>query len=65
MFTDYLCNQDILEAKGEIPYWVIALKLGVHENTVRNWMRREMSEKQKQKVLDVIKEIEKSLTKVS
>lgn len=50
-----------MEAKGQIPYWMIAERLGVHENTVRNWMKSEMSKDKKTKVLAAIAEIKKEL----
>ncbi|KON85667.1 hypothetical protein AF332_01625 [Sporosarcina globispora] len=54
-------NQMIEEAKGTIPYWVIAERLGVHENTIQNWMKREMSEERKDKVMRAINEIKKEI----
>lgn len=58
MVSKYLeSNSEIVAAKGDIPYWVIAKQLGVHENTVRNWMKREMDPKKKKAVLSVIHEI--------
>jgi len=54
-------NQLIEEAKGTIPYWVIAERLGVHENTIQNWMKREMSEERKEKVMRAINEIKKEI----
>lgn len=54
-------NPSVLEAKGGIPYYVIANKLSVHENTVRNWMKREMAPEKKVKVLKAIEEIKQEL----
>jgi hypothetical protein len=54
-------NKIIEEAKGNIPYWVIAERLGVHENTVQNWMKKEMSEDRKIKVLSVIDGIKEDM----
>ncbi|MFD6210203.1 transposase [Peribacillus frigoritolerans] len=54
-------NQDIREAKGPIPIWAIAERLGVHENTLRNWMKKEMNRKQKIKVISAITDIKKEL----
>jgi transposase-like protein len=56
-------NQAIEEAKGSIPYWVIAERLGVHENTVLNWMKREMSEERKEKVMCAIAAIKEEMSK--
>lgn len=50
-------NLDIREAKEDIPFWVIAERLGVHENTLRNWMRKELSVEQKNKILNAIQEV--------
>jgi hypothetical protein len=56
-------NTQILEAKGDIPYWIIASQVNVHENTVRNWMKREMTPEIKAKVLHAIEEIKQELAK--
>jgi uncharacterized protein YjcR len=50
-------NTPILKEKGEIPYWEIASRLGVHVNTVRNWMKSSMNQKQREMVLEAIKAI--------
>lgn len=54
-------NPCVLEAKGNIPYYAIANHLGVHENTVRNWMKKEMTPEIKEKVLNAISEIKQEL----
>jgi len=54
-------NQDIREAKGNIPTWVIAERLGVHENTLHNWMKKEMCKKRKESIMSAIVEIKKEL----
>jgi hypothetical protein len=56
-------NKEIREAKGAIPFWIIAERLGVHENTVQNWMKREMSQARKEKVMCVIAEIKEEIRK--
>lgn len=56
-------NLDIREAKGDIPLWAIAERLGVHENTIYNWMKKEMGEQRKEKVMAVITEIEEEIKK--
>ncbi|MBO1005757.1 hypothetical protein [Pseudogracilibacillus auburnensis] len=61
MFSIFSSNRDILNEKEHIPYWIIANELGVHENTLRNWMKTEMSPERKKKVLDVIKGLKKQL----
>lgn len=55
-------NEEIRVAKGEIPLWVIAERLGVHENTFYNWMKREMDRERKQKVMTVIEEIKNDIS---
>lgn len=50
-------NTPILREKGEIPYWEIASRLGVHVNTVRNWMKSSMNQKQREMLLEAIKAI--------
>ncbi|MDA2597304.1 hypothetical protein ACTFOZ_17120 [Bacillus cereus group sp. MYBK71-2] len=52
-------NQDIKGMKGKIPNWMIAEKLGVHENTVIRWLRSDLSIERKQKFITVIKEIKR------
>lgn len=54
-------NQDILEAKADIPYWMIAERLGVHENTVKNWVRKEMDPIRKKTVLAAIAEVKEEI----
>jgi len=54
---------EIRKAKGDIPLWVIAEKLNVHENTLYNWMKKEMDEQRKAKVLNAIKEIKDGISK--
>lgn len=55
-------NLKVLQAKGDIPYWVIAFKLSVHENTIRNWMKREMNPETEAKLLDAIETIKLELS---
>ena len=63
-FNIFQKNQQIVDAKGSIPFWVIADRLGVHENTVRNWMKREMKPEQQSRVLAAIDDIKKELKQV-
>ncbi|MGW9164978.1 hypothetical protein ACWGPZ_27015 [Priestia megaterium] len=56
-------NENIEKAKGSIPYWVIAEKLGVHENTIQNWMKKEMDEERQRKVMLAIEQIKKQIGK--
>jgi len=50
-------NLDIRKAKEGIPNWVIAKGLGVSEQTVLRWLRTEMSDDMKSKIMNVIKEV--------
>jgi hypothetical protein len=54
-------NQDILKIKGFIPNWLIAEKLNIHEITFIRWMRKEMIEEKKLKVLAAIDEVKKEM----
>lgn len=56
-------NQDIREAKDNIPIWVIAERLGIHENTLHNWMKKEMCKRRKERVISAIVGIKKELAK--
>jgi hypothetical protein len=44
-----------------IPLWVIAAELGVHENTLRMWMRKEMQPDRKERVLAAIQTVRADL----
>lgn len=52
---------DVLEVKGDVPYWIIANELGIHENTFRNWMRKEMTVDRKEKVIAAIERVKKEM----
>lgn len=54
-------NLDIREAKKSIPVWVIAERLGVHENTFHNWMKKEMVSERKAEVMTAIEEIKQEV----
>lgn len=54
-------NQDIREAKGNIPTWVIAERLDIHENTLHNWMKKEMCKRRKERIMNAILGIKKEL----
>ncbi|MDA1843978.1 hypothetical protein PDK16_18645 [Bacillus cereus] len=57
----YKRNLDIREMKGKIPTWIIAERLGIHENTFYHWMRKEMLPERKKKVAAIIEEIKKGV----
>ena len=44
---------------AKIPYWRIADKLGVHENTIVRRMRKELSEEERKRFHAAIAEIKK------
>lgn len=50
-------NVPILKEKGEISYWEIASRLSVHVNTIRNWMKSSMSQRQRELIIAAIKAI--------
>jgi len=60
-FSRYQTNSEVIKIKGGIPYWVIAAHLGVHENTVRNWMKQKLDVERKTKILTALKEIKLEL----
>lgn len=47
-------NEDIYQAKGNIPLWVIANYFGVHENTLRNWLKGKIPVERKQEIFKAI-----------
>lgn len=51
-------NEEIRIAKGKIPTWVIAERLGIHENTLYHIMRKKLPEVEKQRILAAIHEIQ-------
>lgn len=52
-------NLDIRKAKGNIPAWLIAEKLGIHEKTLYGWLRYEMSNEKKKEIMRAIDEAKK------
>lgn len=57
-------NEDVQKAKGRIPYFAIAEKIGVHENTIYRWLRSELSPDKKKQILRAIDEIKKELKEI-
>ncbi|MCG3795991.1 hypothetical protein CON78_26105 [Bacillus toyonensis] len=55
-------NQDIKNLKGRIPNWMIAEKIGVHENTVIRWLRGDLPVERRQKILAAIEGIKKEVS---
>lgn len=54
-------NQEVREAKSNIPLWRIAKQLGVSEQTLIRWLRVEMDEQKKTRVLVAITEIKNEM----
>ncbi|RLL47826.1 hypothetical protein D8M04_00665 [Oceanobacillus piezotolerans] len=52
-------NDDIREAKGNIPFWILAEHLNIHENTLLNWMKKEMPEEKKKSIFNAIEAAKK------
>lgn len=50
-------NQDIRKAKGTIPNWLIAEKLGIHENSIYRMLRQELTNDKKKEILAIIQVI--------
>lgn len=52
------------EVTRQIPLWVVANRLGVHENTFRNWLnKKDMDGKRKEAVVSAIQEVRDELEK--
>lgn len=64
MFIEQL-NQEVRKEKGTIPNWVVARKVGIHENTLNRWMRQEMTGERKRTVLQAIAEIKAEMESVA
>lgn len=57
-------NLDIKKARGKIPVWAVAEKLEIHENTLRNWLRKEnLSVEKRIKIMAAINEIKEEMKK--
>lgn len=50
-------NVEIRKAKGSIPNWFVAEKLGIHENSFYRLLRKELPEEKKKEILGVIEKI--------
>lgn len=50
-------NEEIRRAKGSIPNWIIAEKLGIHENSFYRLLRKELSKEKKEEILRIIEEL--------
>jgi predicted DNA-binding transcriptional regulator AlpA len=54
-------NQDIKEAKKDVPDWAIAEKLGISENSFYRWIRKELTIEKKVMIMQAIKELKNQL----
>ncbi|MEH7276507.1 helix-turn-helix domain-containing protein [Neobacillus vireti] len=54
-------NQDIKEAKKDVPDWAIAEKLGISENSFYRWIRKELPAQQKEMIMTAISELKREL----
>lgn len=54
-----MANEDLRRKlrSEDIPFWKVAEKMGVHENTISRRLRSELSEDDKQKILSIIEEL--------
>ncbi|PGT73610.1 hypothetical protein [Priestia megaterium] len=52
-----LRNEEIRRAKGSVPNWVIAEKLGIHENSFYRLLRQELPKEKKEEILKIIEEL--------
>ncbi|SMQ60893.1 hypothetical protein SAMN05444673_0436 [Bacillus sp. OV166] len=53
----YQRNEDIRRAKGSIPNWAVAEKLGIHENSFYRLLRNEISSEKKKEILEIIAQL--------
>jgi hypothetical protein len=57
-------NTEIRNARGKIPKWMIAEKLGVHENTLNGWLRKELNKERKEQIIAIIEELKIELQEI-
>lgn len=50
-------NEDLKRAKGTVPNWLIAEKLGIHENSFYRLLRQELPKEKKEEILRIIAEL--------
>lgn len=50
-------NEEIRRAKGSVPSWIIAEKLGIHENSFYRLLRQELPIERKEEILKIIEEL--------
>ena len=54
-------NKAVHEEKEDLPWWIIADRVGIHENTLRGWLRQKLSKEREERVLNAIYEIKKEM----
>lgn len=54
-------NQDIKEAKKDVPDWAIAEKLGISENSFYRWIRKELSIEKRTMIMQAITDLKNQL----
>ncbi|MCQ6530740.1 hypothetical protein [Bacillus mycoides] len=54
-------NKSVHEYKGDLPLWVISERLGIHENTLRGWLRQKLSKEREESILIAISKIRKEI----
>lgn len=54
-----LCNKDIKETikKSGVPQWRVALFLGVSENTLIRWLRLPLSDFNRMRIMDAVRQL--------
>lgn len=50
-------NEEIRREKGGVPNWLIAEKLGIHENSFYRLLRQELPQEKKEEILKIINEL--------
>lgn len=50
-------NAELRKAKGNIPNWLIAEKLGIHENSYYRLLRKELHPTKKKEIMKIIEEL--------
>lgn len=53
-------NEEIRRAKGSVPNWLIAEKLGIHENSFYRLLRQELPKEKKKEILEIIEELKQN-----
>ncbi|KIL72345.1 hypothetical protein [Bacillus badius] len=54
-------NQEIRKAKASVPNWLIAERLGIHENSFYRLLRQELPKEKKEEILRIIEDLKLDL----